>query len=139
MYGEGQEGSPRDKLLVYAGMSNICSEFSGMDDGDAADYNHNLARSFSCLLLQALATFPMLAPASMDTVEALLAAVSSTGIWSSHMKLTSTFTGIGIDDNRHVQAVAVVVSVMCRCSNVSKAGLQSFVTRRFQLGSLVQP
>ena len=91
MYEQGQEGSPRDKLLVYSGMSNICSEFSGMDDGRAADHNHTLARGFSYLLLQALATFPMLTPASMDTVEALLAAVSSDPIPCNDIKLTLMF------------------------------------------------
>ncbi|KAF4464017.1 fungal specific transcription factor domain [Fusarium albosuccineum] len=78
MYEEGQEGSPTDKLLVYAIMSNICTEFSAMRGTQAADHRYNLARSFSHMLLQTLATFPMLTPPSMDAAEALLIAASTT-------------------------------------------------------------
>lgn len=87
MYEQGQEGSPGDKLLVYAGMSNICSQFSGIDNGDHAAHNHNLARCFSNLLLQALATFPMVTPGSADTVEALMVAVSLTSVSHNNTKL----------------------------------------------------
>ncbi|KAF5010795.1 hypothetical protein FDECE_3057 [Fusarium decemcellulare] len=75
MYEEGQEGSPTDKLLVYAIMSNICTEFSAMRGTQAADHRYNLARSFSHMLLQTLATFPMLTPPSMEAAEALLIAI----------------------------------------------------------------
>ncbi|KAJ3549170.1 hypothetical protein NM208_g641 [Fusarium decemcellulare] len=78
MYEEGQEGSPTDKLLVYAIMSNICTEFSAMRGTQAAEHRYNLARSFSHMLLQTLATFPMLTPPSMEVAEALLIAASTT-------------------------------------------------------------
>lgn len=75
MYEKGRKSSPLDKLLVYSCMTNICSEFSGIDDGQSAIHHHNLARTFSALLLQALSTFPLLTSASMNTVETLLTAV----------------------------------------------------------------
>lgn len=77
VYQHGPESSPMDKLLVYSCLSNTCGEFSGTNDGNLSTYYHGLSSGFYHLLFQALATFPMLAPASMDTVEALLAAVSS--------------------------------------------------------------
>lgn len=77
MYRDGQEAAPRDKLLVYSSLANICSEYSGVDGGESAAHNHNLAKGFSYLLLQALETFPMLTPASLDTAEALMVTVSS--------------------------------------------------------------
>jgi len=91
MYEQGQEGSATDKLLVYAGMSNICSQFSGTDDGDLASHNHNLARAFSDLFLQALATFPMITPGTVDTVETLLVAVSIDSIPHESLRLTGLF------------------------------------------------
>ena len=75
MYQNGQEGSPSDKLLVYSMMANTCSELSGTDEGELASYNYSLSRSFSNLMLETLATFPMLAPACLDTAEALMVAV----------------------------------------------------------------
>ncbi len=75
MYQRGQDGSPTDKLLVYSMMANICSELSGRDDGELAGYNHGLSRSFSNLMLQVLATFPMMTPPCLDAAEALMIAV----------------------------------------------------------------
>ena len=77
MYERRHESSPTDKLLIYSGLSNICAEFTAEGDVSSASYNHSLVRVFSLLLLKTLATFPLLMPASMDTLEALLIAVSS--------------------------------------------------------------
>lgn len=77
IYQEGEPGSLADRLLVYAGMANLCSETSSLEEGDLAAYHHKVGTSFSYLLLQTLATFPVTSPASMETVEALLVAVSS--------------------------------------------------------------
>ena len=45
------------------------------ETAESADYYYNLTKGFHSLLLQALASFPMLAPASMDIAEAMLCAV----------------------------------------------------------------
>ena len=75
MYEGGQEGPLSDQLLVYACLSNICSHLSNADqEVDAASY-FEMARFFSNLLLQALATFPMMMPGSADVLEALVVAV----------------------------------------------------------------
>ncbi len=76
MYENGLEGSTADKMLVYSGLSNICSEFSGASSGDEAEHLHRLAITFFHLLSQVLITLPALAPASMATLEAVFAAVS---------------------------------------------------------------
>ncbi|KAH8714022.1 putative transcriptional regulatory protein C11D3.07c [Beauveria bassiana] len=74
MYENRLEGSTADKMLVYSGLSNICSEFSGASNGDEAERNHNLAITFFHLLSEALTTLPALMPPSMATLEALFAA-----------------------------------------------------------------
>lgn len=57
-------------------LSNICVEFSAMDDGTTADLHHAMSRRFSDLLMASLAKYPLLMPASLETTEALLTAVS---------------------------------------------------------------
>ncbi|CZT20927.1 uncharacterized protein RCC_06788 [Ramularia collo-cygni] len=74
IYEFGQEGSPSDELLVYSGLSNICAEFTDNTSDTLASYNHSLYHSFSWLLLKTLADFPLIVPASIETLEALLLA-----------------------------------------------------------------
>lgn len=76
MYEIGLEMSTTDKLLVYSGLSNICSEFSGASVGEDADRNNKLSITFFHLLSDALTTLPALVPASMGTLESVFAAVS---------------------------------------------------------------
>lgn len=76
MYEQGQDVSPSDKLLVYSGLSNVCAEFTAQTDDMSASYNHGLYRAFSWLLLKSLANYPLIVPASIETLEALLLAVS---------------------------------------------------------------
>lgn len=76
MYERGYGGSPSDKLLVLSGLSNVCSEFTVEADETSASYNHRLQRAFSRSLMSSLATFPLLVPASMETLEALFLTVS---------------------------------------------------------------
>lgn len=64
-----------DEVLVYANLSNICSSFSSMEAEPHAARFYDLANHFGRLLLQSLTTFPMFAPATIDTAEALLSAV----------------------------------------------------------------
>lgn len=64
-----------DKVLVYADLSNICSSFSSMEEESHAARFYDLAKHFGRLLLQSLTTFPMFAPATIDTAEALLSTV----------------------------------------------------------------
>ncbi|KAF4965820.1 hypothetical protein FSARC_6413 [Fusarium sarcochroum] len=78
MYEQDQKTTPTDKILVYSVMSNICCQFSGTDGAKAADSSQELSRTCSCLLLQALDTFPMLSPSSLTTAEALMVAASTT-------------------------------------------------------------
>lgn len=88
MYEQGHEGSPKDKLLVYSGLSNISSQVISEETAESAGYYHNLTKGFQYLLLQALASFPMLASASMDTAEAMLCAVSFASTPRNNGKLT---------------------------------------------------
>ena len=88
MYAQGYEGSPKDKLLVYSGLSNISSQVMSEATAESAGYYYNLTNGFPSLLLQALASFPMLAPASMDIAEAMLCAVSFATIPRNNGKLT---------------------------------------------------
>lgn len=88
MYEQGHEGSPKDKLLVYSGLSNISSQVMSEETAESVDYYHNLTKAFHSLLLQALGSFPMLASASMDVVEAMLCAVSFASIPCNNGKLT---------------------------------------------------
>ncbi|KAF2156893.1 hypothetical protein K461DRAFT_289264 [Myriangium duriaei CBS 260.36] len=78
VYEHGQDVLPHERLLVYSLLCNICTELSGVDHGKAADYAHNLARTFSYLLLQALDALPILTPPSLPAVEALLTAAATT-------------------------------------------------------------
>lgn len=77
MYTDEQELSPTDKILVYSGMYILCSEFSTLTNIEKteADQNDSLATTFFTLLLQSLATFSMLTPPSIQTIEAFLSAV----------------------------------------------------------------
>ncbi|EMC96618.1 hypothetical protein BAUCODRAFT_483952 [Baudoinia panamericana UAMH 10762] len=75
MYERRQEGSPTDKLLVFAGLTNISSEFTAEGDQTSVAYHHSLVLSFSALLLSTLATLPLLMPASVENLEALLMAI----------------------------------------------------------------
>lgn len=84
MYENGLEGSTADKMLVYSGLSNICSEFSGASNGDEAEHNYRLSLTFFHLLSQALATLPALIPASIGTLEAVFAAVSLQSLSQIH-------------------------------------------------------
>jgi hypothetical protein len=137
MYEQGQESSALDKLLVYAGMTNICSQFSGIDDGSSAAHNHNLVKVFSGLLLQVLDTFPMMTPPTTGTVEALLLAVSLNFEPHSNTRLTLIFTGTGVGNRWHVQAIAVMVTVLHRRPDVSSAWLQPLRSSRSEPGPLV--
>lgn len=105
MYQREQEGSPTDKLLVYSMMANICSELSGRDEGELAGYNYGLSRSFSNLMLQVLATFPMMTPACLDAAEALMVAVCAV-ICSelTDASIAKILTCSGINNSRNVQA-----------------------------------
>lgn len=120
----------RDKLLVYSIMSNLCSEFSGSDEGKAADSNYMLSKTFSNLLLQALSNFPLSTPASMEAAEALLSAVSLHSISVSSGQLITVIFGTGHDDDRYVQAILDLVAPEQRYSNVPSAGLQQTLTYR---------
>lgn len=75
IYKQGVETSPTDRLLVYSGLSNICAEFTA--DEFSAPYNHGLQQAFSWSLLKSLANFPLIVPASLESLEALLLAVSA--------------------------------------------------------------
>lgn len=87
MYEQGHEGSPKDKLLVYSGLSNISSQVMSEETAESAEYYHNLTKGFHSLLLQALASFPMLASPTMDIAEATLCAVSFASIPRNNGKL----------------------------------------------------
>ena len=100
MYEQGHEGSPKDKLLVYSGLSNVSSQVMSKETAGSADYYYNLTKGFHSLLLQALASFPMLAPASMDVAEAMLCAVNFASIPRNKGKANTA--GIGTDNDRHV-------------------------------------
>ena len=82
MYEQGHDLSAKDKLLVYAGLSNISSQIISEATAESVDYYHKLNRGFHSLMLQTLASFPMLTPASMETVEAMLCAVRSAALSS---------------------------------------------------------
>lgn len=75
MYERQQPLSRTGELLVYAGMSNLCSEFSSMSSNEAAEEIYEIGTRFSSLLLDTLGSFSMLTPASMESTEALMAAV----------------------------------------------------------------
>lgn len=88
IYEQGYDGSPIDKLLVYSGLANVCAEFTVETDDISASYNHSLQRAFSWLLMKTLATFPLLVPASLETLEALLLAVCTTYLLPSSSPIT---------------------------------------------------
>ena len=64
-----------EEVLVYANLSNLCSSFSSMEEEPQAARFYDLAQQFGRLLLNSLTTFPMFAPPTMETAEALLCAV----------------------------------------------------------------
>lgn len=90
IYQHGLDGTPSEKLLVYSGLSNVCSEFTSETDDFSASYAHNLKRAFTWLLMDTLSTFPLLVPASIETLEALLLAVSPACIREHLLGLMAT-------------------------------------------------
>lgn len=82
MYEKQRVCSPTEKLLIYAGLCNTCSEFTGEGDEGSILYHHRLARVFLSLLMKTLATFPLLTPASIEALEALIVAVSGSFVIS---------------------------------------------------------
>lgn len=61
---------------MYSTLSNICGEFNAVNEDAAAEHDYTLSQTFSNMLLEALATYPLVSPASLDAAEALLSAVS---------------------------------------------------------------
>ena len=83
-----------DRLMVYSGLSIICSDLSSTMDGAESERNHLLSRSFSQHVLKSVDVMPAILTASWDGVEALMAAVSRYVLISRSQELT--FLAIGI-------------------------------------------
>ena len=64
LYDNSQETSHTRRLLVYAGLFCLCSEFSTLDEGEGAEFYSNLAGAFQRLLLQVLTNIPLIVPAT---------------------------------------------------------------------------
>ena len=80
LYDREQEGSPAHCLLVYAVLFSLCAEFSILDDSLEAKHYNDLGCIFQQWTLRTVARFPLIAPASQETIEALTAAVCLDGI-----------------------------------------------------------
>lgn len=75
LYESSQDGSIFDRLLVYGAMSSLCSELSGITNGEESERYHFFSRSFSQHVLKTINVMPAIMTASCEGIEALLTAV----------------------------------------------------------------
>ena len=75
LYECNQDGPIFDRLLVYGGLSSLCSELSGTTKGEESERYHFFSRSFSQHVLKTINIMPAIMTASCEGIEALLTAV----------------------------------------------------------------
>lgn len=74
-YKHDQTASSPRRLLIFAGLYWLAAEFSALDCGHSSKYHAALSKRFHNLVLRTLTNFPLLLPASTESVEALMAGV----------------------------------------------------------------
>lgn len=74
-YEQNQRAQPARRLLVYAGLYWLAAEFSAFDNERSAEYHAGLSKKFQHLVLRTLASFPLIIPSTMESIEALMAGV----------------------------------------------------------------
>ena len=75
LYEQQHTPSSTSRLLVYSGLYCLCSAYSALYEGDKAMHFEKLARMYQQRTLQVLAEVPMVVPATVENVEALLSGV----------------------------------------------------------------
>ncbi|KXT10140.1 hypothetical protein AC579_503 [Pseudocercospora musae] len=69
---DGVGGTMAERIIVYAGLYALATEFAAMDSGAKADRYHTLSRIFQQLAMSTISNFPLLAAAKRDNINALL-------------------------------------------------------------------
>lgn len=97
LYQNDHNGTIFDRLLVYSGLSIICTDLSSTSDGSESEHYHLMSRAFSQHVLKSVDVMPAILAASWDGIEALMSAVSAGSIFEGpmmHPKLMKLLLGI---------------------------------------------
>lgn len=72
-YEQPEAAQPTRQLLVYSGLYWLAAEFSALDSKHSAEYYAGLSKRYQRFVLRTLSNLPLLVPATMESIEALLA------------------------------------------------------------------
>ena len=73
LYDYPHGSQPVRRLLVYTGLYWLAAEYAAFDDRPSSEYHASVSKRFQELVLRTLANFPLILPATMESIEALMA------------------------------------------------------------------